>query len=464
MERDNDVCQLSPCQQQAWQRIESFLRSGDSTFLLDGPAGVGKTFVIQRIVEELVQSGKSVVVVAPTHKAKNVLARTLQCCEVSTVDAFFGLCSVIHPETLKQEFLPPGRWEAVCTATGKVLDRQVPADASRYVWVYRADRDKRSAFLRKLAALDVLVVDEVSMVRDDMAKRILRLLDAHRHIRCVLLGDEAQLPPVGEGVSPLMGAPREPNRWTMRTNKRTADPALIANNDALRSYCGTRTPADVDRLRTGPNFLVVDSLDPYLELFRGEDRVKVLCWTNRACDGYTARIRRLLHGDAAAASDDPFLAGDQVVFNAAFEGTCGTKFSNNTECKVTSVRRSTVHVMPRVALEFWAIGLDVGCTVHAPVDAAAYYRVLYRLMRDIRQTGDVARRAQLMNGKYATLQRYNAPLKHTFAQTVHKSQGESVDVVLVDARDIQRNPNVDEMNRLLYTAVSRARKRVVMRV
>ena len=53
-------------------------------------------------------------------------------------------------------------------------------------------------------------------------------------------------------------------------------------------------------------------------------------------------------------------------------------------------------------------------------------------------------------------------LRPTFASTIHTMQGSGVDKAFVVLSDIERNEKIKEKNQLLYTAITRARKQVIV--
>jgi len=63
--------------------------------------------------------------------------------------------------------------------------------------------------------------------------------------------------------------------------------------------------------------------------------------------------------------------------------------------------------------------------------------------------------------RYYYMQEKIPELRARHACTVHKSQGSSYDTIFIDAADLSTCRQPDMVARLLYVAVSRARKRVV---
>ena len=45
---------------------------------INGENGTGKTFTVARIISELISEGRSVVVTAPSHKAKSIISQELE--------------------------------------------------------------------------------------------------------------------------------------------------------------------------------------------------------------------------------------------------------------------------------------------------------------------------------------------------------------------------------------------------
>lgn len=150
----------------AWQYIES---TGTSVFLT-GKAGTGKTTFLRRIRE---LSPKRMVVVAPTGVAA-INAQGV------TIHSFFQLPIGVH--------VPGARYAEQEGAPGNGRNRHV-----------QMSREKRNI----IRTMDLLVIDEISMVRADLLDAIddtlRRYKDRHRPfggVQLLLIGDLQQLAPV----------------------------------------------------------------------------------------------------------------------------------------------------------------------------------------------------------------------------------------------------------------------------
>ena len=145
--------QLTRSQQCAF---DAYLK-GRNLFV-SGDAGTGKSFTVKEMIQDAIKKGLNVLVVAPTGKAaKNVGGMTIH-------SAFRAPIGITGPED---------------------------------VYKGKTGRDGRS--LLELA--DLIVIDEISMVRYDLFAGVRRSIAAaeeksKRHKQVIVVGDFFQLPPV----------------------------------------------------------------------------------------------------------------------------------------------------------------------------------------------------------------------------------------------------------------------------
>ncbi len=161
-------------QSSALEKIASYITEGsnDTIFLLTGYAGTGKTSVISALVRTLDRLRMKSVLLAPTGRAAKVLAFH------AGKQAF-----TIHKKIYRQKSLKDG-------SGSFVLDKNLSRDT-------------------------YFIVDESSMISNIAAESSVfgsgRLLDdlleyvySGTDCRLILVGDDAQLPPVGSVVSPAL--------------------------------------------------------------------------------------------------------------------------------------------------------------------------------------------------------------------------------------------------------------------
>ena len=150
-------------QREAFDEVYDRLADGERFTGLRGYAGTGKTYLISRLVKQLLDEDCTVTVCAPTHKAVQVLSDELAdaAVQMQTLHSFLGL-------------------------------RLKPTRDGEYELVAEEECDFSEG---------VVIVDEASMVgREEWS----HIEDAPFSVQWVLVGDPAQLPPVNEAPSPAL--------------------------------------------------------------------------------------------------------------------------------------------------------------------------------------------------------------------------------------------------------------------
>lgn len=414
--------------------------AGGKVFGLYGYAGTGKSTVIQAWVKE--QSPRTVLMAAPTHKAASVLAEKaseagiMRQHGVMTLHRALGMRARLDETTGEETFLPSFAAEGV----------EPPISRARFV-----------------------VLDECSMVGADLWRYIVEA-QLRYGFKLIVMGDELQLPPVGDGAqSPTFDAPGPGDRVTLTEVVRhsgivartvSALRASMAQPQLVLATGGHDEEGDVV---TYPGS--IDFLATFEDLVMGGVEARALAHTNRTVEWLNGRVRHSLFGEGAA----PINVGEQlVVVSTAWDAT-GEVVVASTE---DMVRPREVIAGVRHPLY-----TDVLCTVveiDAPEGTEAHLwtlttdaeRASYRAHRDV-----LERRCKAA-GKLGPLTRYKrafARLRPAYATTIHKSQGSTWDHVFVVQSEILaaykgRPEERAERDRLLYVAYSRAARGLHVRV
>ena len=147
-------------QREAIDLLTNFLGSTKKEFLLQGKGGTGKTTIIKKILEDAQKKNLRVLGVAPTHKAKKVLNKSMP--NVKTVTLASALAIKLD-ET-----------------TGNFV----------------ADEFARSRGRVPIKGGDLIIIDESSMISDKLLQELRTL--ANGGAKIIFMGDRAQLPPVGQ--------------------------------------------------------------------------------------------------------------------------------------------------------------------------------------------------------------------------------------------------------------------------
>lgn len=428
--------EVLPAERDPSQRAAALTALSHRVSVLAGGPGTGKTFTVAAVVAALradeAPAGHppSIAVVAPTGKAA---ARAGEALAGSPVALRSGLDGVV-PTTIH-----------------RLLGRR-PGSSSRFAH----DRDHRLPH-------DAVVVDETSMVSLGLMARLLEALDDDA--RLVLVGDPGQLESVESGsvLADLVTAARAPTSplhdavATLTTSHRVeAGRAIPQLAEAVRSGDADAVVALLTEGRPGVGWLPVEDpvvaadavLDPVLApygavvaLARSGDRdaaeaalaaaaeARVLCGHRRGRFG-VARWNELIEQRLVGAGAPDWFPGRLVVVGR------------------NDPRTGLANGDTGVAVVPWAAPVAPTASADAPDGGPG--------LGDEELTRVVFRRG----GELVDLSPARLPVVETaFATTVHKSQGSEHPVVVVVV------PPVDSpllTRELLYTAVTRAKRQVVL--
>lgn len=419
----------------------------DAAFILKGYAGTGKTSLVGALVKTLGELNRKFVLLAPTGRAAKVFSR------------YAGHSAyTIHRKIYRQKTF------------SNETDNFVMGD--------------------NLLKNTLFIVDEASMVANESLSGASfgtgRLLDdlvqyvySGSGCRLMLVGDTAQLPPVGEDESPALsvsvlegyGLHVEECDLTQVVRQKTAS-GILYNATALRLKLGggdcfsppvlrTRGFADVRAL---PGSELTEAIGECYDR-AGMDETIIVCRSNRRANLYNRGIR-----NSILYREDELNAGDvlMVAKNNYFWGR-GCKeldfIANGDVAVVRRVRRVREMYGLRFAdvllafpdyqdLELEAkILLD---TLHsdAPALTKGQSEALFNGVWE--DHADVASKRERMK-KLKEDPCYNAlQVKYAYAVTCHKAQGGQWKRVFIDQGYLTGDMLSPDYCRWLYTAVTRA--------
>ena len=173
---------LNPDQEKVILNLESFLESKDSVFILKGYAGTGKTTLIKGLIDALKVENKKFVLCAPTGRASKILRNKT------------GYGNTIH-------------------STIYDFDNLITINSENEDF---AEHSFQFSFpIIKLQENTIIIVDEASMISSKESKNelfnfgtnillndLLTFAQLHNsHNKMIIIGDPAQLPPVGDNNS-----------------------------------------------------------------------------------------------------------------------------------------------------------------------------------------------------------------------------------------------------------------------
>lgn len=435
-----------PDQQKLLNKLSDFVENGASNgvFVLNGYAGTGKTSMVGAFIKALKACRRKVVVVAPTGRAAKV------------AQSFSGHpASTIHKLLYRGNSLDPGN-------TTFFIARNTTPDTT-------------------------FIVDEASMISDapDSSGRSL-LFHLARYVyscpgcRMILVGDEAQLPPVGQTSSMAMNFERLRQMGLNPTGhsldmpvRQAAMSGIIHNATYMRQklfYPDSDAP-DAIFMKEFPDVVAISSEDLAESLATshalvGEDETLIITRSNKRANNFNRAIRNIV-----MYAEEPLERGDRVVISKndyywGKQNNLDGFIANGETAEVTWVGKTEKaygRYFTDVELRFVSDGRIVGAKAmlrslvcEGPsIPRAEMERFYARVMEAYE--GELSKKIKgaLEDPFYNALQ-----MKYAYCVTCHKAQGGQWKHVYIDMGGIAPDAMTEDFYRWLYTAVTRATEKV----
>ncbi len=397
------------------------------TFLVDAPAGTGKTFLIKELYKHISKEYpyRDIKILCPTNKAKSLFYNITGIKEkdVMTIHKFLESLPVIED-----------------------------ADGNLNFIFHKHNIDTRAT-----AAPFLVIVDEASMLSSEMLSQ-LKSVQLNQYFHILFTCDRCQLPPVNEETSGV---------YTM---KHAQCFSLVEN---MRSNASQHQPV-VNRFREQcihPG-LILPTLDMMskrilLQYFKDPSKnCVVLAWTNERKTAWNTFIRKhLLTAPSVGVSELPaVIFGEEMIFS----GTRSSPGHIYTTSDIIKIVRSKIICMKLSLNDVFKDGgecIDVQLLSMTDQYGTTWVLPCYKLdRRNVENLVDEFKRRVLqipLNGRgkywkrfYKFKERYLPDLDYVYSITVHKAQGSQWQHVFVDINNIHQAPACDR-DRLVYTATSR---------
>lgn len=416
----NKEFNLNQGQQLAADGIFDFLLSDKKELIISGPAGVGKTYLMSYIIDNIIPryhemcklmgippDYHGVVMTATTNKAAEVLAvatgRPTQ-----TIHSFMNLRVTTDYDS--------GRTTIMKTAN----------------WVVHQNM--------------IIFVDEASMVDSDLYNTI---QDGTMNCKIIYVGDHNQLAPVMEDLSQVykQGSPFYELTQPMRN---AGQPALMDVCAQLRMTVETGI---FNPIRIVPG--VIDYLDgTQMEnmvnshFLVQNPKERILAYTNKRVVEYNGHVRSIRQ------LPDSFQVGEMLINNSAIK--VGKRMLS-VEQGITILRNLGPDIIKIDNIDLHVERLDIKTdlgeifnAIAVPTDKSHFAELLkyYKKRKNWKQFYD--------------LKDYYPDLRPRDAATVHKSQGSTYDQVFIDLGNISTCNIPSQVARMLYVAFSRAQTRVFL--
>lgn len=427
------------------EAMESFMFSGNprQVFVLNGYAGTGKTSVVGAFIKALDELRRPVVLLAPTGRAAKV------------AQGFSGhAASTIHKHIYRGDTTNPSN-----------------------TTFFLAPNEQRDT---------LFIVDEASLISDTPGAGRSLLSHLVHHVysapgcRLMLIGDEAQLPPVGQTSSTAMNHRRlqdlglDPVGFTLDIPVRQAAESGIVHNATymrqLLMHPEAGAPPEL-YVRGYPEVEAISSQDLADRLAEswsrvGEEETLIVTRSNKRANNYNRAIR-----SQVMYAEEPLERGDRIIIakNDYFWGKRNNMRSfiaNGDTAEVTWVGKTEkaygryfTEVELRLISDNSVIGAKLmlrSLACDGPSIPRDEMERLYNRVLDS-YDGELSHKIKgVMEDPY-----YNAlQAKYAYCVTCHKAQGGQWKHVYIDMASIPPDALDSDFYRWIYTAITRATEKV----
>lgn len=428
-------------------QIIKSIDDGNRFLVLAGSAGVGKTYLMDNIIKTLKKRlirDEKIVCSAPTHKALSVLVQ-----KVNSSPSFATIQS--------------------CLSVKRVIDKKTGTE------LYKSQINPQYPPLQKVK---YLIVDESSMICDYLLD-LIREHAAAQGTTVLFVGDEKQLNPVNRENSPVFH--QEDAKYfelTQIIRQGAGNPIIDLSRDV--GIIGTKDNMQQETIlqeESGPKGYLYTSdtqkIISELANANGTDAIKYLAWTNAKVKKINNLVRLKIYGPNPKKIEE----GETLVFNAPYDN-----FNNNDEIKVLKVevkerefefinnkfgkaspKEGELALFAKYKLKYYNINpikpvtwgsssqphnSDNIIVIHEDSE-----RDLNAILKHL-STSAIKKTVDWVD--FYRFKEQFADLNYNHALSVHKSQGSTFKLVVLDYQNINLNRNLAEKTRMFYTGVTRA--------
>jgi len=404
-----------------------------SRLVIKGSAGVGKTYMVNELIKQLaptIPRYKGIYCSAPTHKAVAVIK--------NKVDSRDNLSFITAHSALKLK-------RKIHYKTGDISFE--PAFSPDYP---------------PLKGISLFIIDESSMINIELLSFI-EEYSSRFGVKVIFIGDEKQLNPVKEEDSPVFTSGYPEVELTEIIRQGEGNPIIDLSRDMGKMNKGisiTNVEMDEGYLFSNNEAKVIHELAKV----NGTDAIKYLAWTNKEVDKINNLVRREIYGNPGKIE-----VGETLIFNAPY----GEDYFTNEEIYVESVEvkeepfsymhNSKGSVKKDIKLKYYSINYKKGEDGLIHDNVIVIHEDSEKAYKDRLLSMKIKCKSYVINWRdYFKFAETFADLKYNHAITVHKSQGSTYENAIVNLKNLKMNKNEKEKQRLMYTAITRASKLLII--
>lgn len=459
----------TPCQQNLFREVAEFVTSDEDVMVVNGYAGTGKTSSLASVITTLSSYEVPCVLLAPTGRAAKVLS------------GFAGRPAyTIHKHIYRQKSVGSGGFGEFSLSPNKLKDGLFIVDEASLIGIETGQSTS-------------------SFGSGNLLDDLIRFVRSGTDCKLILVGDAAQLPPIGMELSPALnhefmeaeGATRFVSLQTVV--RQQEESGILWNATHLREMISDLSGYDEDGFGYMPGEVMIETSDlgliskafPDVERITGgelidalgeaighygEDETVVLCRSNKRANRYNAGIR-----GAVQFKEERLVRGDKLMivkncyqFEEEVEGL--QYIANGDIAKLLKISRFEdrygLHfAQARLSLPDYGDQEIVAEVILDTLDsesASLTYEQQNQLYEGV--SADYADKGSKRKIWEAVREdRYfNAlQLKYANAITCHKSQGGQWSCVFIDNPFWQDSLVLDDL-KWLYTAITRGVEKVYL--
>ncbi|WP_122893465.1 AAA family ATPase [Arcobacter peruensis] len=445
--RDNEIQTLTTHQNQIYDKVTTNIEDifnglfiGENRISISGSAGVGKTFLIIKIIQYLKQNEFSLIVTTPTHKSLSVIRNNLHKYNIDDI-----------PTKTLHSFLQ--------------LKLEIDERTGSKVFVVD-DKNKEEN------TTEVLIVDESSMIGNDLFNFINQSIEEGRIKAVIFVGDPYQLPPVNSEKNTIF---KLKNSYLLEEIIRQQKDSYIIDIATRIRDCIINQDFSLDIedffQKNLKELKIFTNEDNFLNLFFRNDseywysKDQIIAdYTNKSVDRYNHIVRERYWSDRGISNPNQIEIDDIVVFQEAVLKGEKVIYQNGS---ITKVKKVSQGYDKELELSFWLCvdEYEREFKVVNHLNNNKYQHMLENKIKEAK-SAKAGYEKKLKWIEYYKFKEKYASIKFNYSSTIHKLQGSTYDTVFIDIRKMQNlykySNNIEKefLFRLLYVAVTRASKNI----
>lgn len=420
-------------------------------FLLTGYAGTGKTSLVSALTKAMAALNQSTVLLAPTGRAAKVMSH------YSGTNAYTIHKWIYHTESK-------------------------PDQVTDIKFSLAFNKDKNTLF----------IIDEASMIDQYLLRDLIQFVYQGEGCKMLLLGDEAQLPPVGYEESPALQLNELKSlgltvRYAQLTEvaRQAQDSGILSNATKVRQFvehpseapgCIIELVQSAEDVGLLPGNEMVSEIERSYEEVGLEDTL-IITRSNKRTNMYNQGVRAQLlwKEDMLQTGDRIMVSRNNYFFTEQYDGL--PFLANGDMLEVVRLRGERelygyhfVDASLRSLDYEWEVDVVLWLDTLLTDTPEKNYELQRDLYTKIAEDYPEIRTKKEMREKVAASPYYNAlQVRYAYAVTCHKSQGGQWKRVFIDpgilaenTEDATANSSVKQNLRWLYTALTRASEKIYL--